>query len=98
MTTRVNAERTFSEAFLAADRLSQGDAEKLKSKIEEFLATPTTDPRLVPLAEELIEILRSAAGASEDLERYRTMRERMGQERPDYFIAPPNLPFTVRSA
>lgn len=70
--------------------------EKMRETIENFLSSPTTDPRLLPLAEEIIEAVRTAVAESEDLRRYREARERMGST-PKYFFTSPNFPYTINS-
>ncbi len=69
----------------------------LDGKIAEFLTIPSADPRLIPLAEEVMKAVREAAPKSEDLQRYRETRDRMG-ETSDVFFSPPNFPYTVHTA
>lgn len=69
----------------------------LNKAIENFLSVPTSDPRFVPVAEELAKALRTASFESEDLRRYRETRERMGPAQKT-IVCPPNFPYTVQSA
>ncbi len=103
MTMRVDltarGDLKFSEALLAAgERFTPGDAEKLRETIEKLLATPTTDPQLVPLAEELMKLLRSTVAGSEDRYHDPAGVGRTAEKPTEFFIAPPNLPFTVRAS
>lgn len=77
--------------------LQYPDLNKLDEAIRELLAAPATDPRVVPMAEHVIEALRAMAANSEDLRRYRETRERMGA--PDrQSVAPPNFAYTLHSS
>lgn len=70
--------------------------EKMRETIENFLSSPSTDPRLIPLAEEIIEAVRAAVADSEDLRRYREARDRMGSATKYSFMCP-NFPYTIHS-
>ena len=69
----------------------------LTRAIEETLLAPLAGEDLLPQLQDLMQQLRSVAEQSEDLRRYRATRARMGT-RSEYFLAPPNFPYTIHSA
>jgi len=69
----------------------------LEKTIQEWLTIPEEDSRLVPKAEEVVGLIRSAISENEALRRYRETRERMGKPE-KYSLEVPNFPYTVQSS
>lgn len=78
---------------MAADELIVG----LDQAIADWLATPADDEQLISATEELGEVIDSAIGSSETLQRLRRTEERMGRSE-EIFTGWADFPYEITTS